>query len=60
MFWGANLKSGQSYDFKGMQGQVLTFSTACLNNTSNEEKYYVSITSKNNTYNLTSLQKEKK
>jgi len=59
MFWGANLKSGQSYDFKGLQGKLLTFSTACLNNTSDEGKYFVSITNKNQTYNLTSLQKEK-
>ena len=51
MFWGANLKQGEFYEFKNLAGKVLTISNACLGKNTESGKYYLSLnTNKNNQY----------
>jgi hypothetical protein len=59
MFWGINLKQGESYDFKGLTGKTLIVRSVCLGKNSDSDKYFLTLTHKNNTFNLTSVQKDK-
>jgi hypothetical protein len=59
MFWGANLKSGDEYDFKTHVGKILTISNACLNENSGEGSLYLQVVHRNQTFGLCHLAKNK-
>jgi hypothetical protein len=59
MFWGVNLKQGESYYFKGLSKRTLSIDNVCLTKDSDNEKFYVTLTTKGKEFSLTVLQKDK-
>ena len=59
MFWGVNLKEGKNYDFPNLNGKIVTFSNACLSSNSDNSKFYLSLSTKSQTFNIAVLQKDK-
>src|SRR5689334_1915546 len=58
-FWGINIKQGEMHSCDNIIGQNLTLSTACLKDTSDDNKYYITLVNKNQTFNLGMLQNDK-
>ena len=57
MFWGQNLKSGQTYSFdsdESLIGQCLNITNICLCDNIGESKYYLKFTNDGKTYQLCS------
>ena len=62
MFWGQNLKSGESFSFdsnKSLLGNNLNITNISLSEALDNTKYYVKITNNGQTYQLCSLDKNK-
>merc|ERR1712032_1219698 len=59
MFFGVNLKPKINYDFKGLEGRIITIGNACLGKKSNDNKYFLNIRKNSQDYILAVLQKEK-
>ena len=59
MFFGVNLKPKVNYDFKGLEGRIITIGNVCLGKNSDNNKYYLHIKNKAQDYILAVLQKDK-
>merc|ERR1712032_30382 len=59
MFFGVNLKPKINYDFKGLEGRIITIGNACLGKKSDDNKYFLNIRKNSQDYILAVLQKEK-
>ena len=62
MFWGQNIKSGESFSFdsdKSMIGKILDITNISLSDAIENTKYFLKFTNNNQTYQLCSLDKKK-
>ena len=57
MFFGENIKTGQSIELNKHEGSVLTLSTVCLKESQDNAKYYLQLHQKGNDFNLCCLSK---
>merc|ERR1711957_516635 len=59
MFFGENLTPKITYDFKGLEGRIITLGNACLGSKSDNKKFYLHIKKSNQDFILAVLQKDK-
>ena len=59
MFFGVNLTPKINYDFKGLEGRIITVGNVCLGKKSDDKKYYLNLRKDSHDFILAVLQKDK-